>query len=298
MPYVAEMVTETISNPGQMISMALGGVALVGSLGTIVNKSFTRTPQNTAGMREHHGRPRAKKDSWRRRVRIPKLLPNGIPKGIKKGDLYGDVEPGSSVHLPFVRSIAHVGTHVRFSKLVDASEDNAKIVDNSKSKRQHALGGVVAWKVVDKYDDNHNLIAYERDGKPVAYMNLIHDAIYKARKRTPGEKQTDPEHALETMVISTAWTGLKELMQDTDDSHTMKSADALELLKPAVKEHLLGYATEIVGLQLGDTHLTDLMPHAVKSVFGQEAQAFAADGMAFQLGDARLRLVTDPPASS
>lgn len=282
MTYVAETIAHS---PSSMIGMAIGGVTLITAAGRVVVKSQTRVPPNTSGIWEHHGRPYAIRDSFMRRL--------GIPIGPRKGDLYKDVEPGSHGHWPWIRSIARMGNHIRYSDLASVPIDN---VDN----RQHHLDGTVGWHVVAKRDRDNNIIRYERNGIEVPYNQLLVDAIYKARSGLPEDKDISAEHALEKIVVRTCGTGLKEVMQGEKNSHLLKSADAYPLLREAVKDKLFEYAVELDELLLSDTHFTDLMPRAVSGLIsgvdeGLGQNPLEGQGIAFTVGERTLRLVSDPP---
>jgi len=90
---------------------------------------------------------------------------------------------------------------------------------------------------------------------------------------------------------------MKEIMKDKPDSHKMDSADAFPLLQERVQDELAGYAVEVFGFKLGDTHLTDKMPEAVSNLLGGTAEELS-EGMPIQLGGHRLRLVSDEPGSA
>jgi hypothetical protein len=212
-----------------------------------------------------------------------------------KGELYDDAESGTHGHWPWTRSISYIGTQDRFSPLVENPIDNPE--------RQHNLGGTVKWRVLGKYDDERRPILYtqpRKDGKGlerVPYKKVINRAIYKAREYTPGGKPLSAEEALETLVTTTCWTGMKEIMKDKKDSHKMDSDEAFPLLKARVQDELAGYAVEILGFKLGDTHLTDKMPEAISNLLGGTAEELS-EGVPVQFGERRMRLVRDEPGSA
>jgi hypothetical protein len=283
MPIVVEAIT---SHPSSALYAATGAIALAATVARGAAKSITRVPPNSAGLWEHHGRPYANKDS-----RLRRLAQYSMDRGVKKGDLFEDVEPGTYGHLPMVRSIRHIGTHVRPANLEESP------LDNEKSRRQHNIGATVMWRVVEKYDADGILKEYSRHGKPVSYKQLLRDAIYKARE-TNGDEHSSPEKALEQIVMLKCAAGLREVMLEDDNSHKMESAKAFAGLKEKVDDDLLDYGVEIVDLAVNDTHFTDLMPQAVQNLLGANP---ALDGAAapdmpvpLSVGGRRMFLVQDP----
>lgn len=288
MPLIAEAINV---HPSQVLYFTAGAIGVAGTLGTAFSKSITRVPPNSAGLWEHHGRPYADEDSiWRR---LPGVF--AMDAGVKKGELFEDVEPGTYGHLPGVRSIQHIGTHVRFADIAEAP------IDNRNTRRQHNLGATVAWRVVPKYDEETGMmIRYTRRGRVVPYNELLRDAIYKTRSANPGEKKPSSEDALKMMVVRTCRTGLKEIMQGVDSSDDMLSDEAFPLLKVKVEEKLLDYGTMMVGLYLGDTSFTDRMPQAIMNLLGSAgdelAQASGEQGevqIPLVIGERRLKIVRD-----
>jgi hypothetical protein len=264
-----------------MIGMAVGSLALLTASGKAAMNMVTRVPQNTAGIWEHHGRPVAIRDGFMRRH-------FGWDIGQQEGELYEDVEAGSHGHRPWLRSIAQIGTHLRYSDLASAP------IDNTQSQRQHNLDGTVIWQVAPKRDSAGDIIRYERDGIEVPYKQLVFDAIYKARSSLPEDKDISAEQALEKIVVRTCGSGLKEVMQKQKDSHRMESTDVYPLLQEKVTHGLFEYGVIMKGLLLGDTHLTDLIPQAMGGLVGG-ANEVPEQGVAFTVGDRRLRIVRDDP---
>ena len=243
MSLTTKAVGSVMTKGGNLLPAAIGGAATIGT----GMKAVCRVPEGSVGLVQHRERPRRKR--------------NQRFGSKKRGELYGVVEPGFKVVMPFFSDVATVSLQSKTNRFEDLT------IDITRNEKQFIVQAAMTWGVVRRYNDDGS----ERFSAQ-EYGEFLYKAIYGSQE---GEYAQN--------VVAAAGAGFREVVSQMNDPRSLLSEqvtlDRNEDSIPLITENVMrscgslllnSYGAEIRLITVNDVHETSasMMAHAIRSSGG------------------------------